>query len=526
MRRRGLRLSKPRRRPDREHETLVRHVQELVTRSCIVEQLSLELEQNEVEGGEQIGVGKCRKSLIEGAQRQLWSAHLVWSLRPGALLLPLAELSVALGLLPVSTARLGALGALALLAVFVAAISFNLVRGRSPECNCFGALRSEPIGKRTLVRNGVLAAVAGFVVASGPGGSTVGWLGDLDAAEAGVVVVAGLLAVAVALGTASVIHLLRQNGRLLLRLDEIESFESAGLIPDTPEEFPEGLAIGSEAPAFSLPDPAGSNVSLETLHAGGASVLLVFTDPGCGPCDGLMPEVARWQREHDSIAVVAVSAGDTAAARQKAATHGLENVLFDEGGAVARSFEAFGTPTAVLVDGAGRVASGIASGAGHVEALLGVALREREESGLPPGTPAPELTLAGLDGSKRVLARLIHSQTVLLFWSPDCGFCRDMHPDLLAWEADRPPWAPRLVVISSGDVDATRAEGFESPVLVDEHSEAFDAFGAGGTPMALLVDADATIASTLVAGADSVLELLGAGGAVDGQSGRDRIRSR
>jgi uncharacterized membrane protein YphA (DoxX/SURF4 family) len=72
---------------------------------------------------------------------------------PLGLVLPLAELSVAATLLPASTAWWGALGALVLLSVFVVGITYNLARGRKPECHCFGQLHSAPAGWKTLARN-------------------------------------------------------------------------------------------------------------------------------------------------------------------------------------------------------------------------------------------------------------------------------------------------------------------------------------------------------------------------------------
>src|SRR5919199_348775 len=55
-------------------------------------------------------------------------------------LLPLAELAVAVALLPAASAWCGALGALVLLLFFVAGIGVNLARGRTPGCHCFGQL--------------------------------------------------------------------------------------------------------------------------------------------------------------------------------------------------------------------------------------------------------------------------------------------------------------------------------------------------------------------------------------------------
>src|SRR4051812_32471111 len=53
---------------------------------------------------------------------------------PLAVLLPLAELGVAISLIPVATAWWAAMGALALLLLFVVAIGANLARGRRPDC--------------------------------------------------------------------------------------------------------------------------------------------------------------------------------------------------------------------------------------------------------------------------------------------------------------------------------------------------------------------------------------------------------
>src|SRR5215203_5149372 len=103
---------------------------------------------------------------------------------PLGVLLPLAELAVAVALIPTSTAFWGAVGALVLLLLFVAGIGANLARGRKPDCHCFGQLHSSPVGWSTLARNGVLAAIATFVVWQGlegeVGPSVIGWLAALS----------------------------------------------------------------------------------------------------------------------------------------------------------------------------------------------------------------------------------------------------------------------------------------------------------------------------------------------------------
>ncbi|MBA3260236.1 MAG: hypothetical protein H0T68_12330 [Gemmatimonadales bacterium] len=74
---------------------------------------------------------------------------------PLALILPLAELVVALALLPAASARTAGAGAFVLFLLFTTGILWNLARGRRPDCHCFGQLRSRPISPGTAVRNGL-----------------------------------------------------------------------------------------------------------------------------------------------------------------------------------------------------------------------------------------------------------------------------------------------------------------------------------------------------------------------------------
>ena len=62
--------------------------------------------------------------------------------------------------------------------------------------------------------------------------------------------------------------------------------------------------------------------------------------------------------------------------------------------------------------------------------------------------------------------------------------------DLQAWEAAPPRLAPRLMVVSTGSVEANRAMGLRSPVVLDQGFTAGRAFGASGTPSAVLINAE------------------------------------
>jgi peroxiredoxin len=276
----------------------------------------------------------------------------------GAMLVPVAELSAAVLLLPARHAWFGALAALCLLALFTAAIAWQLAHGRRPDCNCFGALHAKPIGPSTLVRNGALLGAAALVVFTGRDGagpSAVAWLGEpLRAAVAGL----GLLALAQAV---LLVIVLRRYGRVLVRLDG----------HDGPWKPPAGLPIGSEAPEFALPDLDGDLVTLTSLRERNLPVLLLFSHPACGPCAALLPEVGRWQQERaDELVVALVSSGDLGDDRARAAEHELTLVLRDDEDSVAQAYHATGTPMALLVDSDGRVASELFAGADAIGGLV------------------------------------------------------------------------------------------------------------------------------------------------------------
>jgi hypothetical protein len=86
-----------------------------------------------------------------------------------------------------------------------------------------------------------------------------------------------------------------------------------------------------------------------------------------------------------------------------------------------------------------------------------------------------------------------------------------MLDDLRAWEANPPDGAPKLLVVSQGEVEANRAMDLRSPVVLDQAFATGQVFGVSGTPSAVLVDAAGTIASGIAQGAPAVLALAGAG---------------
>jgi peroxiredoxin/uncharacterized membrane protein YphA (DoxX/SURF4 family) len=291
---------------------------------------------------------------------------------PLALSLALLEVAIAIALLRDDSATAAATAALVLLAVFAIAIAVNLSRGRTPECHCFGELHSAPVGGGTLARSGVLAALAALVAWQGPGaaGDAVGWIGELRPGEAVALALVVALLLTVALQGWLLLSLLRQNGRLLKRVDALET--AVGPTTAVAADGRAGLPPGTRAPGFTLPAASGEAVTLQSLAAAGKPVVLVFTDPDCAPCVELTPELGEWQREYgDRLTVAVITRKDDGHEPAWIAEHGVHPVLIQDRTEVLDAYEAFGTPSAVVVAPDTTIASRAAFGADAIRALVG-----------------------------------------------------------------------------------------------------------------------------------------------------------
>lgn len=435
----------------------------------------------------------ARKSLTEfGAPAFLapWMARL----------LPLVELACSVALLRTAWSIWGAGGILGMLLVFTAVIGISLARGRRPACHCFGQRDSSPIGGKTLARNGVLSAMAAFVLWQGPQSVDPGavWA-SLNRPESDLPLIAVTFAVLLALQMWALVHVLRQNGRLLLRIDAIEARLGK-------EEHPvvEGLPLKTEAPRFSLAGLDGEIVTLDKLLETGKALLLIFVEPGCGPCEALLPDVARWQTEfQERLLTVPISRGDLKANLAKRQEHRLQNTLLQKDREVAMAYLVNGTPGAVLVRD-GKIASHVAGGDEAIRALV-------HRATLPPplkkGDLVPSLPLPDLDGKTVDIAQLRGRRRLLVFWNPECSYCQAALEDLKNWERNSPQGAPDLLLISKGSVESNRAQGFRARVLLDEKFQLGQVFDSEGTPSGVLLDEDGRVASDMGTGHRRILEL-------------------
>jgi len=430
-------------------------------------------------------------------------------------LLIAAELAVAVAMIAAGTAWYGALGAAALLTMFCTAIASNLLRNRHPNCNCFGQLSAAPVGWPTLARNAVLLGFAVAIIGAGRdagAASVIGWLGQLITTQ-GLLLGAVLGAAAAVLVMVLLMQIVQQQGRILLRLEALEQQLGVGLPANGHAETPAGLSPGSDSPSFALNDLTGRTVELATL-LDSPMALLLFSHPDCHPCQELLPDVIAWQRElAPAVKIAVIAEGSAETNREKFAARGVDLVLLQKEREVAERYGAYGTPSAVAVAADGRITSFVAQGAAAIRSLV-EEVRAGTLPALPPkvevpriGDPVPDVKLVTLAGEPFAFSQLSGTAALLLFWNQSCGYCQRMLPELRASESKTNGSKPQWIVLVNGSPADGAALGVRSTIILDENGRAARAFGASGTPMALLLDRDGRVASDLAVGADEIFDL-------------------
>jgi hypothetical protein len=83
---------------------------------------------------------------------------------PGAIVLVVAELSIAVALWVDPDGGRAGLAAVALLSIYTFAIAVNLLRGRRKiDCGCFGPAHRQPLAGWLVLRNGILVMAAAAI---------------------------------------------------------------------------------------------------------------------------------------------------------------------------------------------------------------------------------------------------------------------------------------------------------------------------------------------------------------------------
>jgi peroxiredoxin len=328
-------------------------------------------------------------------------------------------------------------------------------------------------------------------------------------------------------------QLVRQNGRILLRLDAIEK-RLAARPPDQRRER-EGLPVGTAAPDFELPDLAGERHRLSEFR--GKDLLLIFFNPKCGFCTKMAADLAALPLEvsNGRAVPVVVSTGDANENRKLVAQHGIRcTVLLQEQMEVASQYRAQGTPMGYRIDAAGKIASELTIGG---EALLhlverapssdrrgptgkdsthkgkqpdpSLARSRLNRNGLKAGATAPDFTLPRIDGGELSLADLRGERVLLVFSDPDCVPCDELAPRLQTLHQQRSDL--QVLVVSRRDAEATRAKakklGLTFPVVMQNQWELSLKYGMFATPIGYLIDEQGVLLSDVAVGVAPILEL-------------------
>jgi peroxiredoxin len=360
-------------------------------------------------------------------------------------------------------------------------------------------------------------------------------------------------------------QLLRQNGRMLLRLDELEQrlneleFGAAG--------EPAGLPIDSLAPDFDLPDLTGESKTLGQYR--GQTVLLIFYNPACGFCRELLPRLVALNSERAEAGrnpnnpksngrphseeptwshLLIVTTGDVEANRQLFNQHKVTcPVLLQKEMEVATAYKANGTPAGYLLNSEGKIASELAVGGEALLALLtdrskvknqkskinqslltssstvdgdrranrfgnhSLAGSKIKRDGLRAGAIAPGFRLPRLNGRGDFSLEELRGRRVLLvFSSPHCGPCNTLAPELEKFHRQHPEVS--VVMISRGEPYENRAKVKEYrltfPVVLQQQWEISRRYAMFATPMAYLIDETGVIVNNVSAGVEPIVNLL------------------
>lgn len=164
----------------------------------------------------------------------------------------------------------------------------------------------------------------------------------------------------------------------------------------------QGLAKGEVAPLFNLPRLGGGELRLEEYR--GKSVLLVFSDPECGPCNQLAPRLEKLSRRVPDIHIIMISRGGVEANGEKALEHGLTfPILMQRHWEISRLYAMFATPIAYLIDEQGMIAANVAAG---IEPILNLLISAAIISLLKETKPSSDASVeAGTASGESILTQ-------------------------------------------------------------------------------------------------------------------------
>ena len=444
--------------------------------------------------------------------------------RPLAIALPIAEIIFAVCFLTTSMSWVGAIGGLILLLSFSGGMIWQMAQGRAPDCHCFGQIHSEPVSRKTLVRNIIFSILALFLVARGRDGQGPGFAdGGSDTMQL------ILIFIAVALLAAALFYLkkvLDNQEKIFRQLEVMEVVSRQGVPIERSEAGhpQDGLPIGSPFPDFELPNSSGRQVTLRSILSNGKPALFFFVSPTCEPCRALLPDMESWEAElGDRLNFVLVSGGTAEANREKFAGAFANDVVIQQVREVAEVARAWWTPTAVFVRSDGTIGSHLAAGDAAIRELIDKARNEDLDSShvyfagestngsrKPKiGERLPDFALIDSRGNRITASEVRGKKTLAVFWSLTCPHCTAMMNDLKTWNDSRGDGDPQLVVFSDGPAEDHARIDLNAPIILDTGYKTAEKLGMFGTPSAVVLVEDGQVVSETGVGAANIWALLG-----------------
>jgi thiol-disulfide isomerase/thioredoxin len=131
---------------------------------------------------------------------------------------------------------------------------------------------------------------------------------------------------------------------------------------------PQTLKIGEAVPEIAVADITGREITTADLM--GTQTLVAFWSTGCSHCSAMLPDLVAWEKDKgaDEPGLLVFSDGDEETLRGFGLT---SPVILDEGHRTAAQLGMYGTPSAVLVNEDGVIATETAIGAPNIWSLIG-----------------------------------------------------------------------------------------------------------------------------------------------------------
>jgi len=186
---------------------------------------------------------------------------------------------------------------------------------------------------------------------------------------------------------------------------------------------------------------------------------------------------------------------------------------------VALLFGAEWTPTAVLVNTDGTVASRTAVGDKAIREMFEMVKTQIDDPDIllianggetnSLGKFLPEFSQTDVFDRNITSEDLHGKKTLVTFWSLSCGYCTQMLEDLRNWDKARGVDEPNLLLLSEGEAEPHRNLDLQSPIILDKDRKISNELGMSGTPSAVLINENGRIVSETAIGADNIWTLIG-----------------